>query len=221
MRPVEIVDYDPSWPARFAAERDKLLALFGNLVDDIHHIGSTAVPGLAAKPKIDMDTVLRADSFVPEAIERVRDTGAYDYHGDPYGDRRWTFTRGRSRGIRLYLCGPGNAAHLKRILFRDWLRTHAEDAAAYGALKRCLAAEANGDWDFYTDGKSEFVAEIVEKARLSLLPREKAQNELTRASDGARARAARPDLIPLLRACSSEPKAWRTLRSRRVRRPRP
>jgi len=50
MRPVEIVDYDPSWPARFAAERDKLLALFGNLVDDIHHIGSTAVPGLAAKP---------------------------------------------------------------------------------------------------------------------------------------------------------------------------
>jgi GrpB-like predicted nucleotidyltransferase (UPF0157 family) len=183
MRPVEIVDYDPSWPARFAAERDGLLTLLGDLVDDIHHIGSTSVPGLAAKPKIDMDTVLRADGFVPEAIARVQATGAWDYHGDPYGDRRWTFTRGRSRGIRLYLCGPGNTAHLKRILFRDWLRAHPEDAAAYEALKRRLAVEANGDWDFYTGGKSGFVAGIVRRAKAqSISPHE---GEMAGRPDGA------------------------------------
>jgi GrpB-like predicted nucleotidyltransferase (UPF0157 family) len=169
MRPVEIVDYDPSWPVQFAAERDELRALLGNLLDDVHHIGSTSVPSLAAKPKIDMDAVLRADDFVQEAVERVRVTGAWDYHGDPYGDGRWTFTRGRSRGTRLYLCGPGNEAHEKRILFRDWLRTHREDAAAYEALKRRLAAEANGDWKFYTGGKSAFVAEIVRQAKAQLI----------------------------------------------------
>jgi GrpB-like predicted nucleotidyltransferase (UPF0157 family) len=164
MRPVEIVDYDPSWPALFAAERDGLRALLGDLLDDVHHIGSTSVPGLAAKPKIDIDAVLRAGDFVPEAIARVQATGMWDYHGDPYGDGRWTFTRGRSRGTRLYLCGPGNEAHGKRILFRDWLRTHPDDMATYEALKRRLAAEADGDFALYTEGKSAFVAEILRKA---------------------------------------------------------
>lgn len=163
MRPVEIVDYDASWPALFAAERDGLQALLGDLLDDVHHIGSTSVPGLAAKPKIDIDAVLRANDFVPAAIARLRATGMWDYHGDPYGDGRWTFTRGRSRGIRLYLSGPGNEAHGKRILFRDWLRAHPEDTAAYEALKRRLAAKADGDFAFYTEGKSAFVAEILRK----------------------------------------------------------
>ena len=167
MRPVEIVEYDPSWPALFASERDALLTLLGGLVDSMHHIGSTSVPGLAAKPKIDMDVVLRAGHLVSAGVERVRATGAWNYHGDPHGEGRWAFTRGHSRGVRLYLCGPGNATHEKRILFRDWLRSHPEDAAAYQALKRRLAADANGDFAFYTDGKSRFVASIVEHARMA------------------------------------------------------
>jgi GrpB-like predicted nucleotidyltransferase (UPF0157 family) len=142
MRPVEIVDYDPSWPALFAAERDGLRTLLGDLLDNVHHIGSTSVPGLAAKPKIDIGAVLRAGDLVRQAVEIVRAAGAWEYHGDPYGDGRWTFTRGRGRGIRLYLCGPGNEAHRERILFRDWLRAHPEDAGAYEALKRQLAADA-------------------------------------------------------------------------------
>lgn len=164
MRTVEIVDYDPTWPALFAAERDALRAVLGDLVDEVHHIGSTSVSGLAAKPKIDMDAVLRADDLVREAIELVRATGVWEYHGDPYGDERWTFTRGRGRGLRLYVCGPGNKAHRERILFRDWLRAHLEDALAYEALKRRLAAHAAGDWEAYTGGKSGFVAAIVARA---------------------------------------------------------
>jgi len=77
----------------------------------------------------------------------------------------WTFTSGHgSYGTRLYLCGPHNAMHAKRVLFRDWLRSHPDDAADYVALKRRLAKQANGDWKFYTGGKAEFVASIVRQA---------------------------------------------------------
>jgi GrpB-like predicted nucleotidyltransferase (UPF0157 family) len=164
MRPVTICDYDPSWPAMFVAERDMLVRILDLLIADIHHVGSTSVPGLAAKPKIDIDAVLRNPSDIPDAIARVRATGAYAYHGDPYGDGMWTFTRGKVEGTRLYLCAPGTVHHENRLIFRDWLRAHPEDAAAYEALKRRLAAEANGDWTFYTGGKSAFVAEILRKA---------------------------------------------------------
>ena len=162
MNAIKVVDYDPSWPALFAAEQSEILSLLCDLADEVHHIGSTSVPGLAAKPKIDIDAVLRPENMLPEGIRRIQAIGIYAYHGDPYGDGMWTFTRGRgSYGTRLYLCGPGNAAHEKRMLFRDWLRAHPDDAAAYEALKRRLAVEANGDWDFYSGGKSDFVAETV------------------------------------------------------------
>jgi GrpB-like predicted nucleotidyltransferase (UPF0157 family) len=171
MNAIKVVDYDPEWPALFAAEQSEILSLLGDLVDAVHHIGSTSVPGLAAKPKIDIDAVLRSEDKLPAGIRRIQAIGIYAYHGDPYGDRMWTFTRGTgSYGTRLYLCGPGNEAHEKRILFRDWLRAHPDDAAAYEMLKRRLVAEANGDWKFYTGGKSYFVAELVRQALDEGLP---------------------------------------------------
>jgi GrpB-like predicted nucleotidyltransferase (UPF0157 family) len=170
MSAIQVVDYDPSWPAAFATERDDLLSLLAGLVGDIHHVGSTSIPDLAAKPKIDIDVVLSGAEFIPDAIARIQATEAYTYHGDPYSDGMWTFTRGRgSYGTRLYLCGPGNATHDRRMLFRDWLLTRREDATTYEALKRRLAAEANGDWKFYTGGKSAFVAEIVRQAKAQLI----------------------------------------------------
>ncbi|MGO4129760.1 GrpB family protein [Inquilinus sp. YAF38] len=161
-RAIEVVDYDPAWPALFGEIRAGLEQLLGGLVLEIHHIGSTAVPGLCAKPKIDVDIVLRSAAAIPEAIERMQATGDYAYHGDKYRDGMWTFTTGRSsRGQRLYLCVPGTATHLRRMLFRDHLRQHPEAAAAYAALRRRLAAETEDDWDHYTGGKGPFVAEIV------------------------------------------------------------
>lgn len=165
MNAIQVVDYNPAWPLLFEKEKRQVLKLIGDLVDDIHHIGSTSVGGLSAKPKIDIDAVLRSDAMVAEAVERVKALAGYTFHGDPYNDGMWTFTSGHgSYGTRLYLCGPENTTHLNRMLFRDWLRTHPADAAEYAALKRKLAAEANGDWIFYTGGKAEFVARIVERA---------------------------------------------------------
>jgi len=169
MKPIIVADYDPSWPSLFAAERDDLADVLGHIVADIHHVGSTSIPGLAAKPKIDIDVVISEQDPLAQAVERLRITDVYVYHGDPYGDGVWTFTRGKTEGSRIYLCAPATVHHERRILFRDWLRTHDEDAAAYEALKHRLAIEADGDFKVYTGGKSAFVNEIVARAQARLL----------------------------------------------------
>ncbi|EJC82026.1 hypothetical protein Rleg4DRAFT_3728 [Rhizobium leguminosarum bv. trifolii WSM2297] len=165
MRAIKVLDYDPSWPRLFAEIRGEISTLLGDLVFCIDHIGSTSVPGLAAKPKIDLDIVTVSDDVLPTAIETMR-TADFVFHGDT-GEKRWAFTRDHAgHGFRLYFCGPGNRAHRERILFRDYLRDHPERARAYAELKRRLAAQADGNWDFYTDGKTEFVNETV---RLAIL----------------------------------------------------
>jgi GrpB-like predicted nucleotidyltransferase (UPF0157 family) len=162
MSAIKVVDYDPTWPALFEQHRRRLSDLLAGVVEEIHHVGSTAVVGLSAKPKIDIDAVVRSHSMLADAVERVRSVADYTFHGDPYGDGMWTFTTGHgSHGSRLYLCGPDNTTHRKRMIFRDWLRAHPDDAADYAALKLQLASAANGDWKVYTGGKAEFVAGIV------------------------------------------------------------
>ncbi|NNH57774.1 GrpB family protein [Rhizobium laguerreae] len=167
MRAIKVVDYDPSWPRLFAEISTEVSALLGDRLLSIDHIGSTSLPGLAAKAKIDLDAVIISDAFLPAAIEMVR-AADFVFHGDT-GEQRWAFTRDhQAYGFKLYLCGPDNRAHRDRILFRDYLRDHPERAKAYAELKRRLAAEAGGDWDFYTGGKTEFVSETVRLAALRI-----------------------------------------------------
>lgn len=162
---IRVVEADPAWPAHFAMMKHEIAARLGDFAEDIHHIGSTSVPGLAAKPKIDIDAVIRSQALLAGAVERIRADPAWTFHGDRYGDGMWIFTQGRgSWGVRLYLCGPGSAKHEKRMLFRDYLRADPARAVEYAALKRRLALEADGDWDAYTGGKAAFVAETVRLA---------------------------------------------------------
>jgi GrpB-like predicted nucleotidyltransferase (UPF0157 family) len=166
MAAIRVLDHDPRWAALFNLHKGEIESLLSGLVAEVHHIGSTAVAGLAAKPKLDMDAVVRSRGDVGPALERLRQAG-FVFHGDPYGDERWTFTRDghEGYGIRLYVCAPGNRAHEERVMFRDWLRAHPEDAVAYAALKLRLAAEAGGDWDRYTGGKTAFVRAVLAKAQ--------------------------------------------------------
>lgn len=104
-RPIEVVDYDPSWPRQFEEIRAEVSSRLSGLVAEIHHIGSTAIPGLCAKSKIDIDIVLRSMLNIPEGIVRMQTSGAYTFHGDRYNDDMWVFTTGLgSHGQRLYLC---------------------------------------------------------------------------------------------------------------------
>ncbi|MBX5155619.1 MULTISPECIES: GrpB family protein [unclassified Rhizobium] len=163
MRAIKVVDYDPSWPLLFAQISSEVSILLSDSVLSIDHIGSTSVPGLAAKPKIDLDIVVISDAVLPTAIEAVR-SADFVFHGDA-GENRWAFTRDHDGyGFRLCVCGPDHRGHQERILFRDYLVDHPERAAAYADLKRRLAAEADGNWDFYTGGKTEFVSETVRLA---------------------------------------------------------
>jgi GrpB-like predicted nucleotidyltransferase (UPF0157 family) len=162
---IVVLDYDPAWPDLFEAVRRNLESLLAGLVLEISHIGSTAVPGLCAKPKIDVDVVLTDATAIPPGIERMK-SADYTFHGNKYQDGMWAFTTGRgSHGERIYLCAPDTATHEDRLLFRDYLRAHPEAATEYGRLKRRLASETADDWDYYTGGKGPFVAEIVARAR--------------------------------------------------------
>ncbi|TCL71949.1 GrpB family protein [Rhizobium sp. BK251] len=162
---IVVVPYDPEWPQLFERIVEELRPLLSDLSPVFHHVGSTSVPGLSAKPKIDLHAVFAGDDLLGPAVDRVKSLQAYTFHGDKYGQQTFTFTSGRgSYGARLYLCTADNAVLRDRIAFRDYLRTHPERAEAYAALKLRLMREANGDWDTYTGGKTDFVRETVELA---------------------------------------------------------
>ncbi|MDP9629772.1 UNVERIFIED_ORG: GrpB-like predicted nucleotidyltransferase (UPF0157 family) [Ensifer adhaerens] len=165
MSDIRLVEYDPFWPEDFAARRRVIAGLLAPLIADIQHVGSTAVPGLAAKPKIDIDAVLQSEGDIPVALESAA-TAGYHFHGDPYGNGLWTLTMsGAPYGTRLYICGPDNHAHQARILFRDYLRRHTGVARQYELLKRKLIIQARGNWDIYASGKSEFIAGVLRRAQ--------------------------------------------------------
>ncbi|KAA1174586.1 GrpB family protein [Rhizobium tropici] len=167
MRAITLVEYDPQWPLLFE-HRSKAIGLLFAHPAEFHHIGSTAVSGLCAKPKLDIDAILSSNDARLDATQRLKKDG-FRFHGDLHDADRWAFTRDETPyGTRLYLCLPGNEAHRKRLLFRDYLRAHPEFAAGYAILKRRLANEANGDWDHYTGGKSDFVADIMRRAKEEL-----------------------------------------------------
>jgi len=159
-----ISDYDPLWPQQFETLRHRIADALGGLATTIEHIGSTAVPGLAAKPVIDIDVLLRSATDLPLVIARLSLLG-YEHRGDLGIPGRDAF-RTPPDGLphHLYVCPPDSEECKRHIAFRDYLRAHPEDARAYATLKRRLAAKFSDDRESYTRAKSEFVAEILSRA---------------------------------------------------------
>ena len=161
--PVIVVDYDPAWPQLFEQLRDRVVAALGDLVVAVEHVGSTAVPGLPAKPIIDLDVVIPAIADLPAAIERLATLG-YVHRGDLGIPGREAFSRPPDTPPHhLYVCARDSAELRRHLLFRDYLRAHPEDARAYGALKRQLAARFRDDREAYTEAKTAFVADILRR----------------------------------------------------------
>lgn len=163
--PIEIIPYDPSWPVRFLEEADLLRqALASWLAGPVEHIGSTAVPGLAAKPVIDiMAAVTTLDASRP-AIQAATELG-YCFHPYRAESEHWFCKPSPAfRTHHLHLV-PVDAVQWRRaIAFRDYLRAHSNVAAEYEALKRRLAAEHRLDREAYTQAKHPFIDRITDAA---------------------------------------------------------
>ncbi|MBY5490502.1 GrpB family protein [Rhizobium leguminosarum] len=161
--PVELVPHYLQWPQAFQRIRDRLLTLLPQALS-IDHIGSTSIPGMTAKPLIDIDIVLPDLGHI-EGATRVLLVEGYEPRGNRYDDEVWAFlSRGSVPAERVYLCPSGNGTHRNRLAFRDYLIAHPQAAADYAALKRRLAAEFRMDGDRYTAHKREFVDAIVARA---------------------------------------------------------
>lgn len=160
-REIEIVDYDKRWPADFERLRRRLAAGLGSVVLRIEHVGSTAVPGLAAKPTLDVDVVVAADD-VQAAIERLGAIG-FEHQGD-LGVPGREALKGPEGGdaCHVYVCVEDGEPLRAHLTFRDQLRAHPETAAEYAALKRDVAARFGTDRDAYTRAKSEFIQRVLE-----------------------------------------------------------
>ena len=161
--PVEIVEYDPSWPALFETERERLAPSLPGA--EIHHIGSTAVAGMPAKPVIDlMALVDELDAPVAALVAE----GGYEYPEEfnaALGDRRWLCRPSAAyRTHHLHLVAE-RAELDRRLAFRDALRASAALRDEYAALKRDLADRFRDDREAYTDAKSEFILRVERAAR--------------------------------------------------------
>ncbi len=166
-RLVQLVDPDPTWPAAFEKEADRIRERLGDLVVRIEHVGSTAVPDLAAKPVVDIQVSVR--SLAPRSAysERLIEAG-YRLTADPLSPEHDFFTIGDdgqgARRFNVHVCAAGSDWERRHLAFRDWLRAHPEDAASYEALKRDLAATNPRDIYAYVDGKTGFVSSVEERA---------------------------------------------------------
>jgi GrpB-like predicted nucleotidyltransferase (UPF0157 family) len=162
---ITIADYDPQWPEQFETLRSRIAAALSDLAIAIEHIGSTAVPGLAAKPLIDIDVLLRSDADLPLVISKLALLG-YDHQGDLGVPGREAFRAPPDDfPHHLYVCPPDSREYRRHIAFRDHLRTHPKDAKAYATLKRSLARKFGDQREGYTQAKSEFIADVVRRAR--------------------------------------------------------
>jgi len=162
--PVVVVAYDPNWPGFFETLRERIAEAIGGLMAAIEHVGSTAVPGLAAKPIIDIDVLLASETLLPVAIDRLARLG-YVHQGNLGIPEREAFLApANDPPHHLYVCPPRSAEFQRHIAFRDYLRAHPSDVKTYGDLKLALASQFREDRSAYIAGKDALVAELTRRA---------------------------------------------------------
>jgi GrpB-like predicted nucleotidyltransferase (UPF0157 family) len=161
--PIELVDYDPAWPELFRREENRIRATLGDRAVLVEHTGSTSVPGLAAKPIIDI-TLAVPDSADEEAYVPALEAAGYVLRirePDWYEHRVF---KGPDTNVNLHVFSEGCAEIDRMLRFRDWIRSNPADRELYEQTKRELAAK---EWKYvqdYADAKTPVVEEIVARA---------------------------------------------------------
>ncbi len=161
---IVIVEYDPNWPSLFKKLQTPVAEVLGESALAIEHVGSTSVPGLAAKPIIDMDVVVASTDYI-RATTLALATLGYVHEGDLGIEGREAFLwPSNTPRHHLYVC-PRDSKELRRHLsFRDYLIKHSDEAHRYARLKLELAHLFASDRKAYTDAKSEYIQMITERA---------------------------------------------------------
>lgn len=162
-RAIVIADHDPDWREKFRQHAGIISRALGSKALRIEHVGSTSVPGLAAKPVIDIDLVVEdssnEDNYLPSLLAsgyvlRVREPDWHEHR----------MLRAPELDVHIHVFSPGCEEVARHLRFRDWLRGNAEDRQRYESLKRMLAKEDWSDMNAYANAKSGLIEEILAKA---------------------------------------------------------
>ena len=169
MDEIVITEYDPNWVLRFEQESAQVRAVLDrDLITRIEHFGSTAVPGLAAKPIIDLLVGVRSLAEAKQVAVSQLERLGYAYWFENPDPQRMFFVKGlppngpRTHHIHMV---ESNSVLWERLLFRDYLRTHSDEAARYAQLKHHLAQRFSHDREVYTTSKAEYIESVMQKAR--------------------------------------------------------
>jgi len=173
MPSIVVADYNPAWPAMFEEERARILDVAGDHIDDIQHVGSTSVPGLGAKPIIDLIVGLRDLSKVENCVQPLQSID-YEYYGEYGIPERHYFRKPAGASSdqvthHVHMVVKGSDFWRRHLLFRDYLRLHSEDAQEYYLLKKELVEMFGSDREGYTDAKTSFIEAVLTKAFGGLL----------------------------------------------------
>lgn len=161
---IEVVSYDFDWPNQFAREAILLKSIFSTNVIAVHHIGSTSVPGLAAKPTIDIILEVK-DIELIDQFNKQMETLGYEAWGEYGIPGRRFFVKGEEKRTHHVHTFQTNSQEIARHLYvRDYLKTHADEAKAYAEFKIKLAKQFSDDRRGYVQSKHAYVKALEEKA---------------------------------------------------------
>jgi GrpB-like predicted nucleotidyltransferase (UPF0157 family) len=160
---IEVVAYDDRWPVRFAEWRARLALALGSAAIRIEHVGSTAVPGVAAKPIVDILVSVGDVEDEPAYLAAIESTGV-QLRLREQGHRYLRPPPDRPREVHVHVCGAGSAWERDHLLFRDYLQAHPAARLAYAELKQDLAQRYPDDRLAYTDAKSAFILDALDDA---------------------------------------------------------
>ena len=166
MKKVEVLPHNLQWQEEFEAEAKLVAAALGENIVAVHHIGSTAIPNIYAKPVVDLLVEVKGIARVEERNSAMESLG-YEVMGEFGIPGRRYFRKDNREGIRthqIHVFETGSVQVERHLAFRDYLIAHPADAREYSALKRKLAAEYPQNPDGYMDGKDDFIKETDQKA---------------------------------------------------------
>ncbi|UCG03342.1 MAG: GrpB family protein [Candidatus Heimdallarchaeota archaeon] len=159
---VKLSPYSPKWVQVYSKEKLQLEIAIGEQILNIQHIGSTAIPGMMAKPIIDIAVAVHDFKKAFKCVKPLKNLG-YEYKGEFGIPNRHYFVKGSPRVFHLHMLEISSQEWKNHLFFRDFLLQHPDKAKKYAELKKLLAQRFSADRDAYTEGKASFIIEILQQ----------------------------------------------------------